>query len=69
MELRFVKIAVVYLVLGGGLGVAMGSSGKFQLASVAEWATPLVAGSSMVVMIGLVLFAANVLFNAKRSIP
>ena len=120
MELRFVKIAVVYLVLGGILGLAMGISGKFQLASVhshllllgwaslalaglvyhwypqaaatrlarfhfwlhnlglpafmiglallltgSEWALPLVAGSSTVVMAGLALFAVNVLFNAK----
>jgi hypothetical protein len=120
MELRFVKIAVVYLVVGGGLGLAMGISGKFQLASVhshllllgwaslalaglvyhwypqasatrlarfhfwlhnlglpvfmiglallltgSEWAMPLVAGSSSIVMVGLALFAANVLFNAK----
>ena len=114
------KIAVVYLVLGGILGLAMGISGKFQLASVhshllllgwaslalaglvyhwypqaaatrlarfhfwlhnlglpafmiglallltgSEWALPLVAGSSTVVMAGLALFAVNVLFNAK----
>lgn len=120
MELRFVKIAVVYLVLGGILGMTMGISGKFQLASVhshllllgwaslalaglvyhwypqasatrlarfhfwlhnlglplfmiglallltgSEWARPLVAGSSTVVMIGLALFAVNVLFNAR----
>lgn len=121
MELRFVKISVVYLVLGGVMGLAMGISGKFLLASVhthllllgwaslalaglvyhwypqasatrlarfhfwlhnlglpafmvglallltgSEWALPLVAGASIAVTIGLVLFAANVLFNAKR---
>lgn len=121
MELRFVKIAVVYLVLGGVLGLAMGISGKFQLASVhthllllgwaslalaglvyhwypqaavtrlarihfwlhnlglpafmiglallltgSEWALP-VAGAATVVMVGLMLFAANVLFNTKAK--
>jgi hypothetical protein len=124
MELRFVKISVVYLLVGGVLGLAMGISGKFQLASVhthllllgwaslalaglvyhwypqasatrlarfhfwlhniglpafmiglallltgSEWALPLVAGASIVVTIGLALFAVNVLFNAKARIP
>jgi hypothetical protein len=124
MELRFVKISVVYLLVGGVLGLAMGISDKFQLASVhthllllgwaslalaglvyhwypqasatrlarfhfwlhniglpafmiglallltgSEWALPLVAGASIVVTIGLALFAVNVLFNAKARIP
>jgi cbb3-type cytochrome oxidase subunit 1 len=34
MQLRFVKIAVVYLVLGAALGLAMGISGTFVLSSV-----------------------------------
>jgi cbb3-type cytochrome oxidase subunit 1 len=34
MERRFVKIAAVYLALGAVLGLAMGISGRFQLASV-----------------------------------
>lgn len=120
MALRFLKIAVVYLVIGAVLGLVMGISGKFNLAPVHahllllgwaslalaglvyhwypdaaatklarshfwlhnvglpafmaglalllsgnEWALPIAAGSATVVLVGLVLFAANVLFNVK----
>jgi hypothetical protein len=34
MELRFVKISLVYLVVGAALGLVMGISGEFRLASV-----------------------------------
>lgn len=34
MELRFLKLAVVYLVVGATLGLGMGISGKFTLAPV-----------------------------------
>ncbi|MGB2818124.1 MAG: hypothetical protein WBA53_00610 [Burkholderiaceae bacterium] len=122
MALRFLKVAVVYLVLGACLGLGMGISGKFTLAPVhahllllgwaslalaglvyhcypdasktrlgrfhfwlhniglpgfmaglallltgSEWALPLTAGSATVVLIGLALFAANVLFNIKPA--
>lgn len=120
MELRFLKIAVVYLVIGAVLGLVMGISGKFTLAPVHahllllgwaslalaglvyhwyptaastklarihfwlhnvglpgfmaglalvlsgnDWALPIAAASAMVVLVGLVLFAANVLVNVK----
>jgi hypothetical protein len=122
MELRFLKIAVVYLVVGAVLGLAMGISGKFNLAPVHahllllgwaslalaglvyhwhpqaaatrlarlhfwlhnlglpafmaglalllsgnEKALPIVAGSATVVLVGLVLFAANVLVNVRAK--
>jgi hypothetical protein len=120
MELRFLKISVVYLVLGGALGVVMGMRESFALASVHshllllgwaslalaglvyhshpaaaatrlarghfwlhnvglpafmiglvlllggnDWARPLVGGAAAVVMVGLALFAANVLLHLK----
>jgi hypothetical protein len=34
MAQRFIQIAVLYLVVGGSLGLAMGISGKFTLAPV-----------------------------------
>jgi len=34
MAIRFIQIAVIYLVLGAMLGLAMGISGKFTLAPV-----------------------------------
>ena len=120
MELRFLKVAVIYLVIGATLGLGMGISGKFTLtpvhahllllgwASLAiaglvyhwypaaaltrlarahfwlhniglpgfmiglallltgnPWAMPLAAGSATLVLVGLALFAANVLINVK----
>ena len=120
MASRFLKIAVVYLVLGACVGLGMGISGKFSLAPVhghllllgwvslalaglvyhcypdasttrlarihfwlhniglpcfmaglallltgSEWVLPLTAGAATVVLVGLVLFAANVLINVK----
>jgi cbb3-type cytochrome oxidase subunit 1 len=120
MELRFLKIAVVYLVIGAALGLVMGISGKFNLAPVHahllllgwvslalaglvyhwypaaaatklarihfwlhnvglpafmaglalllsgnDWALPIAAASATVVLVGLVVFAANVLANVK----
>ena len=122
MALRFLKLAVVYLVLGAVLELAMGISGTFTLGPVhahllllgwaslalaglvyhwypaaamtrlarlhfwlhniglpcfmaglallltgTEWALPLTAGSATVVLIGLALFAANVLVNIKAA--
>ncbi len=124
MGLRFIKIAVVYLVIGTLLGFAMGLSQKFVLvpvhahvlllgwASLAlaglvyhfypsasitrlarfhfwlhniglplfmvglgflltgnETAFPLVLVSAIAVIVGLVLFAANVLLNIKSPSP
>ena len=122
MAVRFLKIAVVYLLLGACLGLAMGISGKFTLAPVhahlallgwvslalaglvyhwypaasttrlarfhfwlhniglpgfmiglallltgSDWALPLTAGAAIVVLLGLALFAVNVLVNIKQS--
>lgn len=122
MPVRFLKIAVVYLVVGAVLGLAMGISGKFVLAPVhahllllgwaslalagvvyhlhpaaaatrlarihfwlhnlglplfmgslalmltgREWALPLTAGAATTVLVGLVLFAANVLVNVRAA--
>jgi cbb3-type cytochrome oxidase subunit 1 len=122
MELRFLKVAVVYLVIGAALGLGMGISGKFTLTPVhahllllgwaslalaglvyhcypgaaltrlarihfwlhniglpgfmiglallltgSQWALPLAAGSASIVLIGLALFAANVLINVKAK--
>jgi len=120
MAPRFIQIAVVYLVLGGILGLVMGISGKFTLVPVhahvllAGWLTlamagvvyhlsplaaqtrlakihfwlhnlglptfmvglaimlggneamlPVVAGGALVLLVGLVLFAANVLMKVR----
>jgi cbb3-type cytochrome oxidase subunit 1 len=120
MGLRFLRIAVVYLVLGAILGLAMGISQQFALtpvhahllllgwASLAlagvvyhlypaasltrlarwhfwlhnvglpafmsglaliltgrEWAMPVTVTGAVAVLLGLVLFAANVLVHAK----
>jgi hypothetical protein len=124
MGLRFLKIAVVYLVVGTLLGFTMGITQKFVLvpvhahvlllgwASLAlaglvynfypaasttrlarfhfwlhniglpgfmiglgllltgnEWAFPLVLVSATAVIVGVVLFAANVLLNIKSTSP
>jgi ABC-type antimicrobial peptide transport system permease subunit len=120
MGLRFLRIAVVYLVIGALLGLVMGITQTFVLTPVhahllllgwaslalaglvyhlypaasstwlarlhfwlhniglpvfmlglgflltgSEWALPLVIGGAIAVLLGLVLFAANVLLNAK----
>jgi hypothetical protein len=122
MALRFLKLAVVYLVIGAVLGLGMGISGKFTLVPVhahllllgwaslalaglvyhwypaaattrlarlhfwlhniglpgfmiglalmltgGQWALPLTAGSATLVLLGLALFATNVLVNVKAS--
>ena len=124
MGLRFLKIAVVYLVIGALLGFTMGITQKFVLVPVHAhvlllgWASlalaglvyhlypaasttrlarfhfwlhniglplfmvglgflltgnesmlPLVIVSSIAVIVGLVLFAANVLLNIKSPLP
>lgn len=122
MGLRFLKIAVVYLVIGATLGLIMGISQNFALAPVhahlvllgwaslalagliyhlypaasttllarvhfwlhnlalpvfmvglgflltgKESAVPIVAASASAVLLGLALFAANVLLNVKSA--
>ncbi len=122
MGLRFLKIAVVYLVLGATLGLEMGIRQQFALAPVHahllllgwaslalagtiyhlypdaaatrlarvhfwmhnvglpvfmlglalvlsqhEWALPLTVIGAITVLLGLVVFAANVLLNAKAA--
>ena len=114
MGLRFLKIAVVYLVLGALLGLAMGLTQSFTLAPVhahilllgwaslalaglvyhlypaasttrlaqihfwlhniglplltgSDGAGPLTGGAATIVLIGLILFALNVLLNAKAA--
>ena len=122
MGLRFLKIAVVYLVLGALLGLAMGMTQTFTLAPVhahilllgwaslalaglvyhlypaasrtrlaqihfwlhniglplfmialamlltgSDGAGPLTGGAATIVLIGLILFALNVLLNAKAA--
>jgi hypothetical protein len=122
MGLRFLKIAVVYLVAGAVLGMYMGITTNFSLSAVhahvmllgwaslglaglvyhfypaasvtmlakvhfwlhnvalpvfmvalacmmlgEAWATTVVAASSLVVVIGLVVFAINVLVNVKAA--
>lgn len=122
MGLRFLKIAVVYLVLGALLGLAMGLTQSFTLAPVHAhilllgWASlalaglvyhlypaasrtrlaqihfwlhniglplfmialamlltgsdvagPLTGGAATIVLIGLILFALNILLNAKAA--
>jgi hypothetical protein len=122
MGLRFLKIAVVYLLVGAVLGLFMGITQQFVLAPVhahllllgwaslalaglvyhfypdasatrlarihfwlhnaalplfmialgflltgREWAGPLVALTASVVLVGLALFAANVLLNVKPA--
>jgi hypothetical protein len=122
MGLRFIKIAVVYLVVGASLGLAMGMAQKFTLAPVHAhivllgWASlalagivyhlyptasetrlarihfwlhnlglpcfmaglaltllgnegvvPFLAGSATVVLVGLFVFAANVLINIRPA--
>lgn len=122
MALRFLKIAVVYLVIGALLGLVMGISEQFTLAPVHAhllllgWASfalvalvyhlypaaattrlahihfwlhnlglpvfmiglamlltgrgssvPLIATAATAVLIGLIVFAANVLMNCKAS--
>jgi|SRR4029453_11311757 hypothetical protein len=124
MGLRFLKIAVVYLVIGALLGFTMGITQKFTLVPVHAhmlllgWASlalaglvyhlypaasttrlarlhfwlhnlglplfmvglgflltgnesilPLVIVSSIAVIVGLLLFAANVLLNIKPPVP
>ncbi|HVJ72638.1 MAG TPA: cytochrome-c oxidase [Casimicrobiaceae bacterium] len=123
MGLRFLKIAVVYLILGALLGLFMGLTQQFALAPVhahllllgwasmalagliyhlypdaaqtllarihfwvhnlalpvfmfglacllmgREWAGPVVGVSAIVMLTGLVLFAANVLMNVKPAV-
>ena len=60
MGLRFLRIAVVV-----GLPVFMLGLGFWLTGS--EWAVPLVTGGAIAVLLGLVLFAANVLLNAKPT--
>ncbi len=122
MGLQFLKIAVVYLVIGAGLGLAMGIAENFALAPVHAhllllgwaslalaglvyhlypgasatrlarlhfwlhnlglpvfmvglacvltgrvWALPIAVGGAMTALVGLVLFAANVLVNVKSA--
>ncbi len=122
MGLRFLKIAVVYLLIGATLGLIMGITQQFALAPIHAhlallgwasfalagliyhfypaasttrlarlhfwlhnlglpvfmvslglllmgdaWITPLVALSATVVLIGLALFAVNVLLNVKPA--
>jgi cbb3-type cytochrome oxidase subunit 1 len=122
MGLRFIKIAVVYLLIGASLGLVMGVTQRFTLAPVhahllllgwaslaiagvvyhlypmasttrlarvhfwlhnlglpvfmvglgmllsgAEAAGPIVAASASTVLVGLALFALNVLMNAKAA--
>jgi len=124
MGLKLLKIAVVYLVIGGSLGLAMGTTQKFALAPVhahlvlVGWASlalagliyhvypaasttrlarihfwlhnlglpvfmaglalvlsgneaviPVLAAAATVVLVGLFVFAANVLINVKASQP
>lgn len=52
MSLRFIKIAVVYLVIGGILGLVMGISGKFTMAPV--HAHVLLAGWLSLAMAGVI---------------
>jgi hypothetical protein len=122
MGLHFLRIAVVYLVIGALLGFTMGITGKFALAPVhahllllgwaslalaglvyhlypaasitrlarfhfwlhnfglpvfmvglgllltgSEWALPVAIVGAIAVLLGLVLFAANVLINVKPA--
>ena len=124
MGLKLLKIAVVYLVVGGSLGLGMGITQKFALAPVhahlvlVGWASlalaglichvypaasttrlarihfwlhnlglpvfmaglalvlsgneaviPVLAAAATVVLVGLFVFAANVLINVKASQP
>ncbi len=124
MGLKLLKIAVVYLVIGGSLGLGMGITQKFALAPVhahlvlVGWASlalagliyhvypaasttrlarihfwlhnlglpvfmaglalvlsgneaviPVLAAAATVVLVGLFVFAANVLINVKASQP
>jgi cbb3-type cytochrome oxidase subunit 1 len=124
MGLTLLKIAVVYLVIGGSLGLTMGITQKFALAPVhahllllgwaslalaglvyhaypaasitrlarihfwihnlglpvfmvglalvlsgSEAALPVLATAASVVLVGLFVFAANVLINVKASQP
>lgn len=62
MELRFVKIAVVYLAAGGVLGLAMGVTGAFQLASAPTHM--LLPGWASLALAGLVYHC-----NTKRAAP
>ena len=123
MAARFIRIAVIYLVIGGLMGMYMGITTKFTLTPVhahvllAGWLslamagvvynlypaaattklakahfwlhnvglpifmiglagfllsgneamTPVVAGGALVLLVGLVLFAANVLMNVRQA--
>ena len=123
MAARFIQIAVVYLVIGGVMGLYMGITTKFTLTPVhahvllAGWLSlamagvvytlypaaaatrlaklhfwlhnvglpifmaglaafllsgnekigPVIAGGALVLLVGLVLFAANVLMNVRQA--
>jgi len=124
MGLTLLKIAVIYLVIGGSLGLTMGITQKFALAPVhahllllgwaslalaglvyqaypaasitrlarihfwihnlglpvfmvglalvlsgSEAALPVLATAATVVLVGLFVFAANILINAKTAEP